>query len=170
RYHGLGPLEGMDLLAGGWVIDRDSIYLADGEEPAVRAERDTGWPLGAGNRTPFGQRVFPPTPSPSPPGRGDKGQVPQLDSFSPTGGRKGSAVGRKGHGNYIAAVSAQGVTGRMSQIKSPLLIHPSAFILHPSGFPEFHGAVPAGGGEPAAVGAEGHPGDHILVCREGDTV
>src|SRR5712692_5410733 len=57
RHRGRGLLEGMDLLAGVRVVESDPVYLADGEEPAVRAERDTAHPLGEWNRTPFGQRV-----------------------------------------------------------------------------------------------------------------
>src|SRR5262245_48820277 len=36
-------------------------------------------------------------------------------------------------------------------------------------FPNLHGAIPAGRGEPAAVRAEGHPGNRLLVSRERDT-
>src|SRR5206468_309238 len=57
RYRVWGPLEGVGLLPGGWVVDGNPVWLADGEEPAVRAERDAGRPLGEWNRTPFGQRV-----------------------------------------------------------------------------------------------------------------
>src|SRR4029079_18353549 len=36
-------------------------------------------------------------------------------------------------------------------------------------FPYIHGAVPAGGGEPAATGAEVHVGNQLVVSRERDT-
>src|SRR5262249_48770771 len=82
RYPGRGPLEGMDLVSGGRVVEGDPAGQADGQEQAVPAEADGGYPLGAGNGSPLGQGI-------SLRGR----QVPELDGVVPAGGSEGSVVG-----------------------------------------------------------------------------
>src|SRR5262249_20749542 len=81
-------------------------------------------------------------------------QVPE-PQYVAGGGREGPVDGRKTYSNYPVAM-AKGV----AQSDLPL----------PEKFPEYYRAVPAGGGEPAAVGAEGNLANLMLVRRKGETV
>src|SRR5262249_5613363 len=136
RYPGRGRLEGMDLVSGGRVVEGDPAGQADGQELAVPTEADGGYPLGAGNGSQLRQGLSL-----------RRRQVPELNGVVPTGGSEGSVVGRKGHGNGVAAVAAQGIAEghcRRGDWQSVRGIGDGLQIRLP-GFPDLHRVVETGG-------------------------
>src|SRR5262245_52097536 len=108
RHPGRSSLEGSGFLAGGRIVKLDPVLaldaLADGEKMAVRTERDTDYPAGAGNRSQHGQGLA-----------RRRLKIPEDDGFVPATAGEDSVVGGNGDAADVPAMAAQGIPGAASR-------------------------------------------------------
>src|SRR5207247_3151744 len=111
---------------------------------------ETHHTLSARNRSQLGEGIS-----------GRRLEVPEFDRFVPAAGSQGSFVRGKDSANNPGAMAAKRVAqpGMSDGLQ----------ILR-TRFPDSNGAVPARGGEQTSIRAEVHPGNHVLVSPERDTV